>query len=72
MVQAAVTGVTSPGPGWSCNNATPGDELSTGGVKKKGDLKKFQIALTDSILKLKSIVIPLNQMSQSEGKHAQD
>ena len=44
----------------------------TGWVKKKWDLKKFQIALTHSILKLKSIVIPLNQMSQSGEKHAQD
>ena len=35
-------------------------------------LKNFQIALTHSILKLKSIVIPLNQMSQSGEKHAQD
>ena len=40
--------------------------------KKNWDLKKFQIALTDSIFKLKSIVIPLNQMSQSGEKHAQD
>ena len=44
----------------------------TGWVKKNWDLKKFQIALTDSILKLKSIVITLNQMSQSGEKHAQD
>ena len=44
----------------------------TGWVKKKWDLKKFQIALTHSILKLKSNVIPLNQMSQSGEKHAQD
>ena len=49
------------------NNIVP-----TGWVKKKWDLKKFQIALTHSILKLKSIVIPLNQMSQSGEKHAQD
>ena len=33
-------------------------------------LKNFQIALTHSIFKLKSI--PLNQMSQSAEKHAQD
>ena len=45
---------------------------STGWVKKNWDLKKLQIALTNSILKLKSIVIPLNQMSQSGEKHAQD
>ena len=45
-------------------------DISTGWVKKKWDLKKFQIALTHSILKLKSIVIPLNQMSQSGEKHA--
>ncbi len=45
---------------------------STGWVKKKWDLKKLQIALTHSILKLKSNVIPLNQMSQSGEKHAQD
>ena len=44
----------------------------TGWVKKKWDLKKIQIALTHSILKLKSIVIPLNKMSQSGEKHAQD
>ena len=44
----------------------------TGWVKKKWDLKKLQIALTHSILKLKSNVIPLNQMSQSGEKHAQD
>ena len=48
------------------------NDVSTGWVKKKWDLKKFQIALTHSILKLKSIVIPLNQMSQSGEKHAQD
>ena len=35
-------------------------------------LQNFQIALTHSILKLKSIVIPLNQMSRSGEKHAQD
>ena len=46
--------------------------VSTGWVKKKWDLKKLQIALTHSILKLKSNVIPLNQMSQSGEKHAQD
>ena len=40
--------------------------------QKKWDLKKLQIALTHSILKLKSNVIPLNQMSQSGEKHAQD
>ena len=45
---------------------------ATGWVKKKWDLKKLQIALTHSILKLKSNVIPLNQMSQSGEKHAQD
>ena len=44
--------------------------VHTGWVKKKWDLKKFQIALTHSILKLKSIVIPLNKMSQSGEKHA--
>ena len=44
----------------------------TGWTKKKCDLKKFQIALTHSILKLKSIVTPLNQMSRSGEKHAQD
>ena len=32
----------------------------------------FQVALNHSILKVKSIVIPLNQMSQSGEKHAQD
>ena len=46
--------------------------IHTGWVKKNWDLKKFQIAQTHSILKLKSIVIPLNQMSQSGEKHAQD
>ena len=46
--------------------------MTTGWVKKNWDLKKIQIALTHSILKLKSIVIPLNQMSQSGEKHAQD
>ena len=46
--------------------------VCTGWVKKKWDLKKIQIALTHSILKLKSIVIALNQMSQSGEKHAQD
>ena len=40
--------------------------------QKKCDLKKIKIALTHSILKLNSIVIPLNQMSQSGEKHAQD
>ena len=35
-------------------------------------LQNFQIALTHSILKLKSIVIPLNQMSRSGEKHALD
>ena len=44
----------------------------TGWTKKNWDLEKFKIALTHSILKLKSIVIPLNQMSQSGEKHAQD
>ena len=44
----------------------------TGWTKKNWDLKKFKIFLTHSILKLKSIVIPLNQMSQSGEKHAQD
>ena len=48
------------------------NDTSTGWVKKKCDLKKFKIALSHSILKLKSIVIPLNQMSQSGEKHAQD
>ena len=47
-------------------------QIHTGWVKKKWDLKKFQIALTHLILKLKSIVISLNQMSQSGEKHAQD
>ena len=32
----------------------------------------FQVALNHSILKVKSIVIPLHQMSQSGEKHAQD
>ena len=32
----------------------------------------FQVALNHSILKVKSIVIPLNQMSRSGEKHAQD
>ena len=45
---------------------------STGWTKKNWDLKKLKIALTHSILKLKSIVIPLNQMSRSGEKHAQD
>ena len=40
--------------------------------QKNRDLEKFKIFLTHSILKLKSIVIPLNQMSQSGEKHAQD
>merc|ERR1712155_43008 len=35
-------------------------------------LQNFQIALTHSIFKLKSIVIPLNQMSRSGEKYAQD
>ena len=35
-------------------------------------LPNFQIALTHSILKLKSIVITLNQMSRSGEKYAQD
>ena len=40
--------------------------------KQKGNfLPIFQIALTHSILKLKSIVIPLNQMSRSGEKDAQ-
>ena len=44
----------------------------TGWTKKNWDLEIIKIALTHSILKLKSIVIPLNQMSQSGEKHAQD
>ena len=47
-------------------------KIYTGWVKKKYDLKKFKIALSHSILKLKSFVIPLNQMSRSGEKHAQD
>ena len=35
-------------------------------------LKNFQVALTHSNLKQNSIVIPLNQMSRSGEKHAQD
>ena len=46
--------------------------VSTGWTKKNWDLKKLKIALTHSILKLKSIVIPLNQMSKSGEKPAQD
>ena len=46
--------------------------VPTGWTKKNWDLKKFKIFLTHSIFKLKSIVIPLNQMSQSGEKHAQD
>ena len=42
-----------------------------GGPKKTGISKKFKIALSHSILKLKSIVIPINQMSQSGEKDAQ-
>ena len=40
--------------------------------KKKLGSQNFQIAITHSFLKLKSIVIPLNQMSQRGEKHAQD
>ena len=47
-------------------------QIHTGWTKKNWDLKKFKIALSHSILKLKSIVIPLNQISQSGEKHAQD
>ena len=47
-------------------------DISTGWTKKNWDLKKLKIALTHSILKLKSIVIPLNQMSKSGEKPAQD
>ena len=35
-------------------------------------LPDFQIALNHSILKIKSIVIPLDKMSRSGEKHAQD
>ena len=48
------------------------EQIHTGWVKKNWDLKKYQIAQTHSILKLKSILKPPEKMTWSGEKHAQD
>ena len=57
---------------WYLNNAEVIPSPIYRVSQKKLGSQNFQIAVTHSFLKLKSIVIPLNQMSRSGEKHAQD